>query len=237
MYSKTPRCRATRSPPTCPGRSRTRSPLRACSTRPLRSRPAPTRSVPRSSCAGGRAADSRRARRSRPRSCSPRARAQARRGRRSRCAAAARPRARHSGDSRRGLARAAIGVVRRALGDALDAGLWPGVEDGRVLGLDDSLRRGVQRVEVDVLGAAVARAQLRARHREARAQLDQRQHDPTVGFHAFLLADVRAAPRARGSSPTAPSRAARRSPPAVATRARAAGARAPPRRSASSPRR
>ena len=125
-------------------------------------------------------------------------------------------------------------LVRRARRDALDAGLRPGVEDGRVLGVDDALRRGVQRREVDVLGAAIARAQLLARDLEARAQLDQRQHHAAVGLDAFQLARRSRARRARGSSPTAPSRAARRSRPAGGWPARAAAARAPPRRSASS---
>ena len=66
------------------------------------------------------------------------------------------------------------------------------MEDGRVLRVDDPLRRRVERLEVDVLRAPVARAQLLARDLKARAQLDQRQHDAAVRLDAFLLADVRA---------------------------------------------
>src|SRR3954469_14912574 len=53
-------------------------------------------------------------------------------------------------------------LVRARLGDADDAGLLPAVEDGDVLGQRDVQRGLVERVEVDVLGAALGGAQLLA---------------------------------------------------------------------------
>ena len=53
-------------------------------------------------------------------------------------------------------------------------GLGPAVEDGLVLGHGHVARGLVERGEVDVLGAAVAGAQLLARDRERRAHLGER---------------------------------------------------------------
>ena len=52
-------------------------------------------------------------------------------------------------------------LVRRRLGDAGDAGRRPAVEDRGVLGDGDAVRGLVERVEVDVLGAAVGVARAR----------------------------------------------------------------------------
>ena len=69
--------------------------------------------------------------------------------------------------------------VRAGLGDATDAGVGPAVEDGDVLGVGDPLGGLVQRVEVDVVGAALEVVELGAARRvNAAAQLDHRQHAP-----------------------------------------------------------
>ena len=73
-----------------------------------------------------------------------------------------RPRRRPSAGSRRPIVPSGSGCERRGLGDAGDPGLLPAVEDGDVLADRDLLGGAVERLEVDVDGAAVAVAQLRA---------------------------------------------------------------------------
>ena len=66
--------------------------------------------------------------------------------------------------------------MRRRLGDPDDARGLVAVEDDSVLGLGDAVDRAVEIVEVGVDGAPLEVDQLVARHREPRAQLDERQH-------------------------------------------------------------
>jgi hypothetical protein len=58
------------------------------------------------------------------------------------------------------------------------------VEDRAVLGAGDAMGRRVERLELDVLGAAIAVAQLGAREREVSAQLDHGQHAALQRRHA-----------------------------------------------------
>ena len=65
------------------------------------------------------------------------------------------------------------------------------MEDGDVLGVGDAAGGLVERVEVDVVGAALEVAQLGARDREVGAQLDQRQHAAAEGADALEVVERR----------------------------------------------
>src|SRR6185437_1339923 len=81
-------------------------------------------------------------------------------------------------------------TVRWALGDPIDSRLRPGVKHSEVLGFDDSLSRGVQILEVDVLRATVTSAKLLTGDCEPGAQLDQGKNDAATRFHALDRAQV-----------------------------------------------
>ncbi len=85
--------------------------------------------------------------------------------------------------------RVAVGVaaerptIEGYLGDARDDGVVA-VEDGGAFGDRDLMRGAIERLEVDVVRAAVGVAQLVARQREVGAQFDQRQDAALQGGHA-----------------------------------------------------
>jgi hypothetical protein len=71
--------------------------------------------------------------------------------------------------------------MRRRLRDPSDPGGVETVAHRAVLRRSDPLSGLVEALEVGVCGAPVSGAQLGARHAEAGAQLDERQHAPLVG--------------------------------------------------------
>ena len=88
----------------------------------------------------------------------------------------------------------------------VDSGLAPAGEHGCVLGARELARGDVEVVEVDVLGAAVAGAQLLERDRERRPQLHQWQNAAALRLDAPSLAPSTSRP-GRGWWPSTPSRA------------------------------
>ena len=90
------------------------------------------------------------------------------------------------------------------LADARD-GAVPAMKDGHVLGHRDLVGSLVQRLEVDVLGAAIGVAQLAARELKVGSRLDQRQDAPVQPGHSLG--------RGRGEPPRAPEVCSRVLPP------------------------